>query len=419
MKRFRLNAGLRLAGALAVSTTLLTVGSLAVSRPVGADPGFVSSYVGVGSDTLQDLFNAYQGAEPSPGSETTQQVQGFTPLFSSLATKNKTVSSFDAVDPNAPTTPGCITAKLNGASFDRPNGSSDGVASLSHALDGTGWSKAGVCANVAGNVTGQIDFARSSRDHNAVAGTNLTFIPFARDAVSFAFFDHNTGHLATLTKTQLNQLYTSATGTITVGTDTVKACITQNGSGTTKFWETAIGVTSSQAETASQASGCTTAPSSTLEENGGNSFDAFATALPAGTDAVVDFSAGSWIAQANGAALDRSATARTDHIDLGAIDPGTGSLGKPYTGSPGTEAPSSTFYSDTTFGRNLFVVVSTSKLSGLHSDAGLVSLFSGASSSICSSGAQTTAHTFGFDSLSGSEGTCGDTSAARQAGLYS
>lgn len=419
MKRFRLKAGLRMAGALAVSTTLLTVGNLAISRPVSADPGFVSSYVGVGSDTLQDLFNAYQGVEPSPGAETTQQVQGFTPLFSSLATKNKTVSSFDAVDPANPTTPGCITAKLNGASFDRPNGSSDGVTALSHALDGTGWSKAGVCANVAGNVTGQIDFARSSRDHNAVAGTNLTFIPFARDALSFAFFDHNTGHLALLTKTQLNQLYTSATGTITVGTDTVKACITQNGSGTTKFWETAIGVTSSQAETASQASGCTTAPSSTLEENGGNAFDTFATGLPAGTDAVVDFSVGSWIAQANGAALDRSATARADHIDLGAIDPGTGSLGKPYSGTPGTEVPSTTFYGDTTFGRNIFVVVSTSRLSGLHADAGLVSLFSGTSSSICSTAAQTTAHTFGFDSLTAAEGTCGDTSAARQAGLYS
>lgn len=419
MQRFRLNAGLRMAGALLVSTTLLTVGSLASSRPVGADPSFVTAYVGVGSDTIQDLFNAYNGLEPSPGSETTQGVASFSPLLSSLASKNKGIASFDAVDPNAPTTPGCIVSKINGASYDRPNGSSDGINALSHSIDGTGWSKAGTCAAVAGNVSGQIDFARSSRDHNAVAGTQLTFIPFARDAVSFAFYDHNTGTLATLTKTQLNQLYSSATGTITVGADTVHACITQNGSGTTKFWETAIGVTSAQAETASQASGCTTAPTSTLEENGGNSFWNFASTLGANNDAVVDFSAGSWIAQNNGAALDRSATARTNHVDLGAIDPGTGSLGKPYTVTAGTEAPSTTFYSDGTFGRNLHIVVSTPRISGLHSDPGLVSLFAGSTSAICSTTAQNTAHTFGFDSLTAAEGTCGDISAPRQAGLYS
>jgi hypothetical protein len=417
MKRFRLKAGARLAGALAVSTAVMTLGNLAISRPVGADPGFLSSYIGVGSDTLQDLFNAYSGAEPYPNVQTAQAVKDYTPLRTSLATKNKQISSFDAVDA-VTGTPGCITTKLGGATFDRPNGSSDGVAALSHAQDGTGWQKAGTCAASPGNVSGQIDFSRSSRDHNAVAGTNLTFIPFARDAVSFAFFDHNTGNLALLTKTQLTSLYSSGTGTITVGTDTVKACITQQGSGTTKFWETAIGVTDAQAQAASAASGCSANPS-TLEENGGNSFFTFANAQPAGTDVVVDFSVGSWISQANGTALDRSANARAGFVDLGAIDPGTGTLGKPYTGTPGTEAPSTTFYTDTTFGRNLFVVVPTSKLAGLHSDPGLVSLFSGGTSAICSSAAQTTAHSFGFDSLTGAEGTCGDTSAARQAGLYS
>jgi hypothetical protein len=403
---------------------MLTLGNLAsTTHTAGADPAFVTSYVGVGSDTIQDVFDAYSGANPSPGASSAQAVNWFTPIHSSLASKNKTVSSFDAVDANGAV--GCISTKLGGGSFDRPNGSTDGINALSNAQNGGAWQKAAACAGTPNNVTGQIDFARSSRDHNAVAGTQLTFIPFARDAVSYAYFDHNTQAVSQLTKAQLTSLYTSATGSITVGTTTVKACITQQGSGTTKFWETAIGVTDAQAQAASAASGCTANPSA-LEENGGNSFYTFASGLPAGTAAVVDFSAGSWIAQANGLALDRSATARTNFVDLGSIDPGTGFLGKPYTGTAPNLAPSTVFYGDTTFGRNLFVVVPTSKLSGLRADPGLVSLFSNTApapgAAICQTGpgsAQDTANKFGFASLTAAQGTCGDISAARQAGLFS
>jgi len=54
-------------------------------------------------------------------------------------------------------------------------------------------------------------------------------------------------------------------------------------------------------------------------------------------------------------------------------------------------------------------VVPTSKLSGFTADAALESLFAGSSSALCSSTAQATVHTFGFDSLTSSEGTCGST----------
>jgi hypothetical protein len=396
---------------------MATLGNLVgMSTPkAAADPATASAYVGVGSDTIQDLFDAYSGANPYPASSATQY---YTPLHGSAASGNKTVSSWDAVPAGgSASAPGCIVAKFGGGSFDRPNGSGNGITALSHSIDGTAWFNPVTTASCtgsgapAGNVSGQIDFARSSRGPKA--GTSpctatstancLDFIPFARDAVSFAYFDHATNELATLTSTQLQQLYSNTTtGSITLANgNTVKACLSQSGSGTTGFWETALGVSDATAEAASAASGCTADPS-LLEENGANTFYTFASGLPAGTDAVVDFSVGSWISQANGAALDRSATARTNGVDLGAID----SLGKPYTGTAPNEAPNSTFYASTTYGRNLNVVVQQSRM-GTFGDAGLKSLFLGSTTAaVCSSAAQTTAAKFGFSSaLVGA--TCG------------
>ena len=52
--------------------------ALSPATTAHADPAFANTnttngkiYVGVGSDTLQDLFNAYSGSEPSPGAEPT------------------------------------------------------------------------------------------------------------------------------------------------------------------------------------------------------------------------------------------------------------------------------------------------------------------------------------------------------------
>jgi hypothetical protein len=190
-----------------------------------------------------------------------------------------------------------------------------------------------------------------------------------------------------------------------VNGDTVPACLTQSGSGTTQFWETAIGVSDSQAEAASAASGCTSNPS-LLEENGGNSFWTFASTLAAGTDVVVDFSAGSWISQANGTALDRTATARTNGVTMGTIVDGATNLGVPFTGTAPNLTPSTTYYASTTYGRNIFVVVQQSRLN-VGGDAGLGSLFNSSTAAICQTAAQNTAHSFGFDSLTSAEGTCG------------
>jgi hypothetical protein len=413
-----LKARARVGLVFALTTALFTLGNLGVSHPAGADPAFVSSYIGVGSDTIQDVMNAYSGAAPYPPNSV---VNYGVPLHSSAGSGNKTLSSFDAVPQGgSATAPGCITTKLGGPSFDRPNGSSNGIAALSHSIDGTGWQAATASCtagttNPTPSVQGQIDFARSSRGPS-IAGTALNFIPFARDAVSYAYWDHSANVITNLSTANLQSLYSSASGQLVLGTQTIKACITQQGSGTTKFWEGAIGVTDSQAQTASAASGCTANPS-TLEENGGNSFFTFASTLGANIDAVVDFSAGSWISQANGVALDRSATARTNGVDLGSID----TLPKPYTGTPGTEVPASGFYASTQYGRDLYVVVATSRI-GTFGDAGLKSLFVGTGSAICAAGAQSTAHSYGFDSFGTGQSTCGDTTLSaggKQGALYS
>jgi hypothetical protein len=110
-------------------------------------------------------------------------------------------------------------------------------------------------------------------------------------------------------------------------------------------------------------------------------------------------------------AVDRSATARTNGVDLAAITDGSTPLGQPYTGTAPNEVPNTTYYSDTAFGYNLFTVVPSNKISGFTQNLALESLFVGSGSALCSSTAQTTAHTFGFDSLTVAEGTCGSTSA--------
>lgn len=353
-----------------------------------ADPAYATRSaiaVGVGSDTIQDVFDAFTGADPYPPASNSNF---FTPLHAT--TNNAQIASFDAV-PAGSNAPGCITTILGGPTFDRPNGSSKGIEALTDSLSAsTPWQAAGsTCTTAPVNIQGQVDFARSSRGVKT-AGTTLTFIPVARDAVSFAYWDHSTNVLSNLTSAQLKSLYSSASGTITVGTDTVKACLMQAGSGTRTFWENAIGVTDAQADAAATAAGC-----NGLEENGANQFYSSVSALPAGTDAIIPFSVGSWISQANGAALDRSATGRTGGVNLGGID----GSGTPYTGIAPNEAPLATFYASTTYGRDTYVVVPTAKLSGFTASAALKGLFvstTTTTAAVCAADAGTTKQKYGF-----------------------
>lgn len=407
MKNLRRKASPALMALLVGGTGLAGLAQL-MDGPAHADPAYASTaanMVGVGSDTIQDVFDAYTGADPYPAftNTATQKSNFFVPLHAA-GTNNAVVSSFDAIPAGgSASAPGCITTKLGGPSFDRPNGSSNGINALLATTGTTGWeaSAATTCTNALVNVQGQIDFARSSRGAKTT-GTTLTFIPMARDAVSFAYFDHSTGVVSSLTTAQLNSLYSSPTGTITVGADTVKACLMQSGSGTRSFWESAIAVTDAQADAAATAAGC-----NGQEENGGNSFYTFASGLAAGTDAVIPFSAASWISQANGTALDRSATARTGGVDLGSITDGTTALGKPYTGTGSALSPSATFYASATYGRDTYAVVLTNKITGFTASKSLQGLFAGSTAAICQTDAANTRTQYGFLAPTRA---CGDTS---------
>jgi hypothetical protein len=397
MKSFLHHRSVRIAAALAVVCSLAGMADVvANTTQAQADPASVSAYAGVGADVTQDLYAGLGGESPAPPSTGTQF---FTPLHSSSATNNLTIQSFDANPPGGTTlNPGCITTKVGGPSFDRPNSTTAGIAALLDAVNGTGWENASAsCTNTPVSVTGQIDFARAARGPKS-GGTTLTFVPYGRDALGILIYDHGDGAINSLTTAELTALYSSSTGTTTIGGDTVDGCLTITGSTPRSNLESAIGVSDSTANTAATAAGC-----AQIQQNSPNSFYTFASGLPSGTDAVIPISVGSWIGQNNGVGVDRSSTAVAGGVTLAAVD----SLGVPTTGTAPSLRPKTAYYQSTQYGYNVYTVLPTSKLSGFTGDAALESLFVGTSSALCSSAYQSTVNEFGFDSLTSSEGTCG------------
>jgi len=383
------------AGVLGVAGAAAGLGT---GTPAHADPAYwAGSFVGVGSDSVQDLFDAFAGEAPSPPAS---NVQFYTPLHSSAATNNETISSFDAYPPGGSTSsPGCITGKINGPAFDRPTSSSTGITALNAAISGSGWeASTASCTNALVNVTGQIDFARSASGPSTT-GTTLTFIPFGQGATGYAYFDHGTGNASSLTTAQLTALYSSSTGQITLASgDTLEACLPASGTAVRKTFEKAIGVSDGTAAIAATANGCNSLP-----QNNGNTFYSQFSSLPTGTDVIVPFYVPSWIAQADGIGTDTSNTARANAVNLGSIDGNA-----PFTGSIPNLVPNTSFY-QSGYGATAYVVVPTNKVTGTFKNNALVSLFAGSTPAICSSSTQTTLHLFGFDSLTSSEGTCGST----------
>jgi len=415
---------MRVAAVLAVLAGSAGLASLtALTSTAQADPSFTTAYAGVGSDVTQDVYAAMTGLSPSPGngatSGTFDETQSYTPLMSSNATGNVTIDSFDANPAGGTTTsPGCLTTKLGGPTFDRPNSSTAGITALEDEVTNTAWQNTTPsCTSSATVITGQIDFARSARGPSSkLPGSNLTFIPFARDALGIATYDHDTGNLATnpITTGELTALYSSSTGVGTINGQTVKACSPIAGTAPLTAMENAAGVTATQIATATTASGC-----NGIEQNSANAFYATVSGLGA-DDFIIPISAGSWISQINGRAVDRSSTAQTaDGVTLASICNQTtafsGSctgtlLGEPFTGTGTSLLPNTTYYQDTLFGYNIYTVVPTDSITGTFADEPLISLFVGGTSSLCQSSYQTSViNKFGFDSLTGSEGTCGST----------
>ncbi|GAA2223940.1 hypothetical protein N1031_00690 [Herbiconiux moechotypicola] len=315
----------------------VAVAGLALAAPANADP-ISNSYVLVGSDTLDAASNALANGTNVGGSTIRVTANG------------STIGSFDAFGSST------IQAKPNGPYFGRPSGSGDGVKALSRSIDGAAWVKNGVTATI----TGQVDIARSSSGpgSNANPSGPLLYVPFGRDAVSYAYkFGSgvtSVSGIEDLTATELTQIYN---GTLTsIGGVTVAPKLPQTGSGTRNFWVGALGVGQSPA-------GVPDAATTTLQEN-----NAAALTPAANTVAIIPFSAAAWVAQSNNVAPN---TITGTNVLLGAIGGNAA-----YTGSGTSLVPNTAFYNSATFGRDTYMVVENARVTTGNAkyDAGLASL---------------------------------------------
>jgi len=305
------------------------VAGLVLATPANADP-VSNSYVLVGSDTLQDVTNALANGT---------QITG--PFVRSLADQGA-IGSFDAFGSAA------IQTKSTGPYFARPAGSSDGIRALSRSIDGNTF-------DVANNTTpkiainAQVDIARSSSGPGSAQNATgpLAYIPFGRDAVSYAIAPGTAPGLEQLTTAQLTQIYnctlTSINGVA------IKPVLPQSASGTRKFFLSAIGVSSPAS--------CVNA--SNLAENDGT--------VITEPGQIIPFSVASWVAQKSGAAQDRTGSATLGSA-LGSTSP--------ITGSGNAITPNAAYYGNATWGRDTYLVVEYARIDGSNAkfDASLADL---------------------------------------------
>jgi ABC-type phosphate transport system substrate-binding protein len=333
----------RVAVTTTVAAAALGASVLALGAPAQADPisGF-APYVGVGSDTTQDVMNAIAGDVPG---------------VTGVATN---VASYDAFGSAQ------ITTKKGGPAFDRPAGSGAGVKALSDALTGTPYN--GV------DITGQVQFARSSSGPS-VSGSQLTYVPFGRDAVSYAYRG-TAAKIGSLTTAQLNAVYSAATP-VTINGVKVIGVLPQSSSGTRKFFLSAIGVTTVGASVVQ-----TDSP-----ENDGS--------ILTGPNKIVPFSAAQWIAQNNGLV-----TNTTSGVALGSPN------GKAAVTGTTTLKPVAAFYNSAPYGRYVYNVIPTSATG----TGALAKLFVGSTSTLCKASGQAIVKKFGFAAISAALPTqCGAT----------
>lgn len=218
-------------GALTVGLSALTLG---LAGPAAADP--TTTYVAVGSDTTQDVMDAFASS-----------------------VGRGTVGSWDAVNPANTNVHEQISPKA-GCTLTRPNGSGEGVNALRKSLNPN--TSAAQLADAP--EPGCVDIARSSSGpgSNQANTGQLVYIPFALDAVATATgpataVGGSDPAVATaitqangFTQAQVADMYdncnpqtvggvtydpTGATGT------PIHLYIPQPGSGTRSFWATTLG----------------------------------------------------------------------------------------------------------------------------------------------------------------------------------
>lgn len=167
--------------AVACAGAIAAVGAFGVGA-ANADP--TRTYNGVGSNTTQDVFNAFTTS-------------------SSAAGTGLSVASWNATPPGTSTVGDHIQTVFGGDSFERPDGSGDGRAALSAAYNTTNtWtsSTTGLVQTLGGTSVAkasEISFARSSSlpgsATTSASGAKLTYFPEAEDAVGTAELTNSSG----------------------------------------------------------------------------------------------------------------------------------------------------------------------------------------------------------------------------------
>jgi hypothetical protein len=386
-----------------VAAAAAAVGSIAAigfvgNSPAQADPKQFDALAGFGSDTTQDVLNAFAGFANGIN---------YTPVQSQDATKTQLVS-WDAFPANQ-----CITTATGAPTILRPNGSTNGQRILSRAFGGGTWGNA-TCGQR--DVSGIVDFARSSSPP-AAAGTDLVFIPFGRDAISWAYSKPTGSPVTNLTPAQLSSLQVN--GPAVINGTVIIPCGIQTGSGTYATWNGMLGLPTTGTPDTGTAF-CNTGlvnpaipdPGGRLQESNGPELKLKADVLATTSNAICDgvaggpavscadaqviigFAASSWIARSNG---------------VGSVPPGPGvAIGSingnsPVSGTAPNLVPNATFYADPVFGRDVYNVLPAETVDDI-GNVQIQTMFVGPTSSVCQ--ATATIQQFGFGLLGAN---CGST----------
>ncbi|MFC9703703.1 substrate-binding domain-containing protein [Streptomyces sp. NPDC056943] len=304
----------RIGAALGVAALGLGV---ALAPAAQADPSPITQYrtlAGVGSDTTQDVLNGLGDVVKN-------------------ALGQKIIASWNA------TGTATVKTKATGCVINRPNGSSAGIDALRNAVDTN---------------SGCLDFARSSRGPADITSTDLTWIPFAKDAVSWVKRS-DSALPSDLTVAQLKDIYDC--NLTTLNGVALTPILPQANSGTRQFFLSSIGVATPGA--------CV---QQGVQENDGTVLDTAGDIAP--------YSVAQYTAQEKAVVTDRRGAA--------------------VLGSVGTVAPRNADKSlnlSFPFTRDVYNVVPTSKLT----NATIASTFVGSTSKVCAAG--TTIANYGFGTL--------------------
>jgi len=306
-------------------TASMRAGGLMLAGPASAEP-VTGGYAATGSDTLQDVMNALANGTSITGSTVRVSAAG------------RNFGNFDAFGSLA------IQTKPSGPYFTRPSGSGAGVNSLRASITGSNY------GTPAKSITGQVDIARSSSGPgtDASATGQLVYVPFARDAVAFAYKAADSAAatvLGSLTTAQLTAIYSADTPT-TISGITIHPRLPQSASGTRKFFLGAIGV--------STVGGAVPAIDKTTAGMPENDASVLTDVATYGVNEIIPFSVASWVAQSNGAA---PSTIGATGVLIGSP---TGVA--PFTGSGSALVPNSTYYTGATWGRDTYLVVQLARV---------------------------------------------------------